>query len=621
MDTNPVADITEFRTRTALPGHTPASVSAPQAAALAALITLATPLVAEDPPAARVPASGARTAAPAAGGGQRPSRGRPRQLTRFLPLLIIITVQAGLTARLIRGNTAFQDEGLYLWAGHLEIAHWLHGTPIPPFPTFFSGAPVLYPPLGAAADALGGLAAARGLSAMFMCGATVLLYATTRRLYGPVAAVCAAGGWAVLGPTLHLGAFATYDAMSLFLVAVAAWCATAARGRDSNTGWIIAAAVALTVANATKYASTLFDPAVIALAWLAACPVPGGKPAARRAALLATCTLAVLVAAVRTGGLYYQVGIRETTLSRAAGTDSAGLVLRDTAMWGGAAVAIAAAGAVTGLRRETSRAGRVLLVILAGTGLLAPLEQARIHTTTSLDKHVDFGVWFAMMAAGYAVAALITAPRRAAARAVLGAAATAAAVVYAAAGFGQARDLLTWPAPGRFLHALAPYTARGRLLVETPSIPEYYLPAGHDWDRWSSTWNIRLPGGKSTGSRGVGEAGETAAYLAGITGHYWTVIALNGNATPGLDAAITARLKTTPGYRVTARIPYGRIGEYVIWVDADPQQQGGIRWLPQHHRGHRAGTGTGTQPSSSHHRMTPRNTPTPRGPSRTSPRR
>ena len=45
-----------------------------------------------------------------------------------LPLLIILTVQVILSLRLIWSNTAFSDEALYLWAGRLELAHWLHGT-------------------------------------------------------------------------------------------------------------------------------------------------------------------------------------------------------------------------------------------------------------------------------------------------------------------------------------------------------------------------------------------------------------------------------------------------------------------------------------------------------------
>src|SRR5579875_3749050 len=98
------------------------------------------------------------------------------------PLMVIIAVQTALSARLIWSNTAFQDEALYLWAGHMEFAHWFYGARIPAFPAYFSGAPVIYPLLGAAADSIGGLAAARVLSLAFMLGATALLWGTTSRL-------------------------------------------------------------------------------------------------------------------------------------------------------------------------------------------------------------------------------------------------------------------------------------------------------------------------------------------------------------------------------------------------------------------------------------------------------
>ena len=69
------------------------------------------------------------------------------------------------------------------------------------FPSYFSGAPVIYPPLGAVADSLGGLAAARVLSLGFMLGVTSLLWATAGRLYGRRAALLAAGLFATLAGT------------------------------------------------------------------------------------------------------------------------------------------------------------------------------------------------------------------------------------------------------------------------------------------------------------------------------------------------------------------------------------------------------------------------------------
>src|SRR6476660_2409643 len=106
------------------------------------------------------------------------------RIPRNWPLVVILAAQTILSFRLIGANTAFQDEALYLWAGHLEWARVLHGTPIPPFPSYFSGAPVIYPPIAALADSVGGLAAARGLSLVFMIASTTLLWGTTDRLFG-----------------------------------------------------------------------------------------------------------------------------------------------------------------------------------------------------------------------------------------------------------------------------------------------------------------------------------------------------------------------------------------------------------------------------------------------------
>ncbi len=163
-------------------------------------------------------------------------------------------VQAALSARLVWSNTAFQDEALYLRAGHLEWAHWLHGAPIPDFPAYFSGAPVIYPPLGALADGVGGLAAARLLSLCFMLGVTRCCGPRPARLYGRRAALLAAGLFATLAGTQFLGAFATYDALALFLLALAdlagrAVAAESAPRRPDRVALLDAAGRALVLAG------------------------------------------------------------------------------------------------------------------------------------------------------------------------------------------------------------------------------------------------------------------------------------------------------------------------------------------------------------------------------------
>ena len=262
------------------------------------------------------------------------------------PLLAVLATQSILTLRLVRADTAFQDEALYLWAGHLEWANVLHGTPVPQFPAFFSGAPVIYPLLGALADSIGGLTGARVLSLVFMLGATALLWATTGRLYGRRAAFFAAALFAVLGPTLHLGSFATYDAMSLFLVALAAWLVVRAGDRPDATGWMVAAGVTLALANATLYPSALFDPVVILLALATAFPKPGGRQAAARALVLLAVVAVLVTVGLLLGGSRYLHGVEVTTVTRVGGSDTPLTVIAHAWSWTSVIVAAAICGAV-----------------------------------------------------------------------------------------------------------------------------------------------------------------------------------------------------------------------------------------------------------------------------------
>ncbi len=514
------------------------------------------------------------------------------------PLGPVLAVQAAGSLRLLRANTAFQDEALYLWAGHMEWSHWLHGTSIPLFPTFFSGAPVLYPPLGALADSVGGLVAARVLSLAFMLGATALLWGTACRLYGRRAAFFAAASWALLGPTVQLGAFATYDAMSLFFMALAAWCATRAGPRADQTGWMMATAIALALANATKYASALFDPVIIAIVVLCAWPHGEGvKAAVSRGAALAAYVTAIVILLVTIGGGYYEAGIGQTTLTRMPGSDSALGVLRESWAVTGPVLVVALAGVLIGLLAERSRESKLLLIVLAGAASLVPLEQARIHTLTSLVKHVDFGAWFAAIVAGYAVDRAVGWFRPAGLRAAGTGACVLLLLIPARIGSTQSLRLAQdWPNAARFDATLGRLVGQrpGRALVETPSLAEYYLgPLGTRWGLWSSTRSIVLPSGQSI-SGVVGAAGNPAVYARFIHAGYFRWVALDYLATRRLDQAITADLAGNPAYRVVARVPYGA-GSYVIWQYAPRRPEPSRHRAPggrsrHHHRRHHHGT-------------------------------
>ena len=511
-------------------------------------------------------------------GSHRSTAVSGRSILAAWPLLAVLATQSILTLRLVRADTVFQDEALYLWAGHLEWANVLHGTPLPQFPSYFSGAPVIYPPLGALADSLGGLTGARILSLVFMLGATVVLWATASRLFGRRAAFFAAALFAVLGPTLHLGSFATYDAMSLFLMALAVWLVVRAGQRHDATGWMVAAGAVLALANATSYSSALFDPVVVLLALLTAFPKPGGKLAAGRALTLLAVMVALLTSALLIGGSRYVYGIDVTTLERAPSTNSPLTVIAHFWSWTGVIVIAAFCGVVISWVSQPRRAQAWLVTLLAGAIVLVPAEQASLYTTASLNKHGAMGAWFAAIAAGYAVDKLIEISLAGNMRAVTCAACVVALSFPAVLGASQSRAFSTsWPDSAAFVAILGPLVdhSTGRLLVEDPSIPEYYLPAGTQWQRWSSTRNIIGLQGEPTGGPsdqagivGGGNAGTFAMY---IREDYFSLVAINFSDTVALDKSIAADLHRNHRYHIIQIVPYGAgpsgptPGTYVIW--------------------------------------------------------
>jgi 4-amino-4-deoxy-L-arabinose transferase-like glycosyltransferase len=512
------------------------------------------------------------------GASHRGERGTRIRIPASWPLLAVLAVQAVLSLLLVRADTAFEDEATYLWAGHLEWAHLLHGAPLPQFPSYFSGAPVIYPPIGALADSVGGLTAARILSLAFMLGATVALWATADRLFGRRAAFFAAALFAVSGPTLHLGAFATYDAMSVFLVTLAAWLVVRPGEWRDATVWMIAAGVTLALADATAYTYALFDLVVLLLALVTAFPKPGGKSAAMRPLTILAVGGVLVMAALLLGGSRYYHGIGHTTIFRTGGSDSVFTVLAQSWSWTGIIVIAAICGAVYSWIRRPGRAQTWLLTLLAGAALLVPAEQASLRTTASLNKHVDLGIWFAAIAAGYAVDKLIAAAPAGTMRAVTCGACLIALCFPVVLGATQSRAFSTsWPNSTAFTAILGPLVdhSTGRLLVEDPSLAEYYLPAGSQWMRWSSTRNIVLPTGAPSGgpsdAAGIVGAGNAGTFALKIQGGYFSLVALNFADTTSLDHSLAADLRRNHHYRVIEVVPYGAgpagpaVGEYVIW--------------------------------------------------------
>jgi Dolichyl-phosphate-mannose-protein mannosyltransferase len=470
-------------------------------------------------------------------------------------LVLILVVQAALSLRL--RNTAFGNEALYLYAGHLEIAHLLHGAPLPgTYASYFPGAPVLYPVLGAVADGLGGLAAARAVSLVAMLATTALLYAMTRRLFNERVALCAAGLFGVTEGAIFAGRLATNDAPSLCLLALASWIVV----RTASWRWrayLLAAPVA-GLAVATGYWALLYLPTIALLAGLAAYPYLG-RQALARALVLWAVTVELIAAAVIVAGRPYVTAAVSATVGRTPGSAEALHILTEGGKWGGFVLALAALGAVGyafEARTEAnehialpgSRRCRIALgVVLAGTVLLTLAVQAYQNTDVSLDTHIGFGLFFAAPMAGVGLARLVGDHFR---RAQIGIVVWAAALIV---GLSQATQLFgSWPDPSSLVGELTRYLGPGeRYLVENDNVAIYYLRGHPDAqpDQFTSTYFIsyRTPRGQVlTGTQG---------FLAAVRYGYFRVIIYDGTVTPALDKALAAALEADPRYRLAGAVP------------------------------------------------------------------
>jgi hypothetical protein len=509
---------------------------------------------------------------------RRKNKSRVTFKTLPWPLFLVLTVQVALSLRLIWTNTAYIDEATYLYAGSQELSHWIHGIAVQDYQDYFSGSPAVYPPLGAIASALGGLAGARILSLGFMLGATSLLYLTTKRFCGTSAAFLGSAMFAGLGVTQFLSAFATYDPMALFLLALASYLVIG-REHTYNTLTDVAlstvlAAVILALANACKYATALWDPVLIGLA-LCAPPMAGytWRYGLERAIRFVLALAALLVTGIAIGKGKYIHGIMYTTVDRSPDNigmgQSPALVFRDAWEWVGIVLVIAAIGVILLLieRRHTPFA--IVGVILLIAFVAAPLNQARIGTTTSLEKHVVFGAWFGCIIAGYTLDRLLRY------RWLSGVAAVILLFGLSALYMNQAYGLFHgWSRENpAFIAALKKYVhpGAGKYLIEGyADTPAYYAGPGITSLQWkeSGDYSYLDP---QTGTELYGPPAVTAA----IRNKVFSAIILN--FTPATaeeiadDDAATAAIAKFGNYRIAGKLPPSAAGShstYTVWERA-----------------------------------------------------
>lgn len=520
---------------------------------------------------------------------RRASKTWPAQrVLAIVPVVAVLVMQAVMSYRLIYATSASNDEAIYLYSGHQLIHEMWHGGGSPYYETYFSGAPIIYPVFAAALDHVGGLALVRMVSGVFMLTATGLLFATARHLFGYWPAVIAAGLFAALGITQGLGAYATFDALALMLIAFAAYCAVHAA---DNARWLLAIPIVLLLANMTKYACVIFDPVVIMLAALILRP-EGWRRVWHRAAILTGVTLSLLVIAVLLAGTAYLNGIMFTTLDRKTGSGILNLSPANTPAivifsWNriGLVVAVGALAIILALMVPEERSSLPLLSLFVAAGLLVTLEAIRLQDLTSLSKHDDFGAWFTTIAAGYALARGAELTRSPSARAAWGISALLS--VSFAFHFYSNHKPIAPPGNVADVSQIVPYlqvNSSDRYLmgglIDHVILYDYRLPI--PWWRLFDDNYIKYPipgrGGNASGSVPGSICTSLAPgciYLQGpeaaraaISAHWFAVISFIGRDSLPIDRVELDTVKTTPGYLLVSTAG----GQTYIYVPDFPNQ-------------------------------------------------
>jgi hypothetical protein len=511
----------------------------------------------------------------------RTSHRRPVSKTRAIPRVLpvvpiaaILIMQAFMSIRLLYTTGASPDEALYIYSGHQLIHELWHSGGSPYYETYFSGSPVIYPVLAAALDHIGGLVLIRMVSCVFMLTATGLLFATARNLFGYWPAVTAAGLFAALGITQGLGAYATFDALALMLMAFAAYCAVKA---PTSAGWLVAIPGILLLANATKYASVLFDPVVIMLAALAL-RTEGWRRVGYRAAILAGVTACLLTIAIVLAGSSYLKGMLFTTIARKTGTGVLNLSPANSPTivmfsWNriGLIVIVGALAMIVALVVPKERSSFLLLTLFVIAGLLTTLEALRLQDLTSVNKHDDFGVWFTAMAAGYALARGAELIRN-----------RYVGAVWIISALLSVPVALHFYGNNRPIDTAADMNGAGRIVayLQVKSSNQYLMGGRLDeailynfhlaipWWRVTTDNYVKYPlpgrGGKASGSV-PGRVCDTLApgcvYIQGFDGartairaHWFAVISFIGQNHLPIDTVELDTVRTTPGYILVSTV-------------------------------------------------------------------
>ncbi|MHA7280902.1 ArnT family glycosyltransferase [Arthrobacter sp. MDT2-2] len=451
---------------------------------------------------------------------------------RQIPIALILLVQAISALRL--SNTAFQDEALYLYTGDWIMQSWANPTvEVYTDPeTFFSGAPMLYPVLGAFLDQLGGLTLARLFSTACMLSATVAVYWAANVLFEHharprTAGIFSAFVFALSAPVIFLSNFATFDAPSFALIAWAAALSIWSSKRNRSVLWGVAIGALCSLAVLLKYSSAVDVPFVLLLTLVVGWAVRATrKRAVARGVVAGLTTLALLIGSVLTWASELVVGLQMTTTDRTAMSETPVWdLVSDVGVWAGVTFVLMISGGIYLMRRQPILA----VVLLAGT-VAAPGYQIFTGEAVSLHKHLVLGMIFGAPLAGVLLSALVRAARRITVLLVVG-------ICYAAlmTGLIQSEKLYSaWPDTTP-LHDTVEYAVDSmpwiRAMTEVPEPLTYSL--GDKTDPWQWTATYQNSFSYDDPDENGQEFQGLEAYQHALEDNYFQLVVLDGSTETG----------------------------------------------------------------------------------------
>lgn len=477
-------------------------------------------------------------------------------------LPLILAFQAVLAWTLLQ-NTAFQDEGLYIYAGRQILQNWFWHQPLyDRYSYYFSGYPYVYPVIAGAIDLWGGLEVTRLFSLLCMLVVTSCGYYVTNRLFNQKSAVFAAVFFVCQGPVLFLSRLATYDPLCLCLLALGT--ALAVRVSLARRPWLaLCLGPILVLSFGAKYAALLFIPCVLAILALSTLLKSGWISMLVRMGL-ALFSLAVVGTLAALEVIHFDPNM----LHALAATTTNRLVIQAYSRAGLFEHVIQMAGLayVIGLVALVfARKKQALIVLLfLGASLLVPAYHIYKAELISLDKHLGFSMFFIMPAAGYALASLsgfrrVTSPGR------YWLSGVAICLVLFLIGTREALDMYAiWPPTDQLAYVFNTQVrpGGGHYLAEQFESSRYNLR--NDTYTWQWTG---LDFFEYKDKLGRYYAGNDA-YVKAVNDGYFDLIQLNYGYNLQTSLSIARAIERSKKYELIDKIPYRDYygtGFYWIW--------------------------------------------------------